>query len=361
VSAAPYTLSRKEGWRRWADAPARARPEPLTMGQLRRLGADARADYDDARHDWHANFGTIRTPQLAATVAELDGIVASNRQDPDRVRGAAVIDALPGLGKTTIANCFARDYDRVQRRRLGAVTDAGHERLPVFRVGLTSRTTLRTLNRMICEFYGHPGVVRASAAQLASFAVDCVLSCETRIGIIDDLHFIDPHHRDGIEVSNHLKWLANELPVTFLFAGVGLAERRLFSEGLTGDSAVMAQTARRWTRLELPPFHLHDRAGRAQWRSLVKATERQLVLTEARPGMLTGLDSYLFARSSGHIGSFITLIIRGCYKAIRTGTERLDEALLDTVRIDEASETARPRPQTTGTSRARHSTAEKGR
>jgi AAA domain len=94
--------------------------------------------------------------------------VATNRQDPDRVRGAAVIDALPGLGKTTIANTFTRDFDRAQRRRHGDLTDDGHERLPVFRVGLTSRTTLRTLNRMICEFYGHPGTDRAPAAQLAS-------------------------------------------------------------------------------------------------------------------------------------------------------------------------------------------------
>jgi len=47
------------------------------------------------------------------------------RQDPDRVRGAAVIDALPGLGKTTIANTFARDFDRNQRRRLGDLTDRG--------------------------------------------------------------------------------------------------------------------------------------------------------------------------------------------------------------------------------------------
>ena len=337
----PYTLSRKEGWRRWVDAAARVRPEPLTRQQLRWLGVDARDDYNDARHDWHANFGTIKTPQLAAIHDELDQIVATNRQDPDRVRGAAVIDALPGLGKTTIANTFARDFDRAQRRRLGDLTDEGHERLPVFRVGLTSRTTLRTLNRMICEFYGHPGTDRANAAQLASFAVDCVLSCHTRIGIIDDLHFIDPNRRDGVEVSNHLKWLANELPVTFLYAGVGLAERRLLAEGLTGDSAVMAQTARRWTRLELPPFHLHDGAGRRHWRSLLKATERQLVLAGARAGMLTELDGYLFARSSGHIGSFMTLITRGCYKAIRTGAEELTETLLDSIRIDEASEAAR--------------------
>ncbi|SCL17755.1 TniB family NTP-binding protein [Micromonospora inyonensis] len=342
-----YTLSRKEGWRRWVDAAARVRPDPLTAGQLRRLGTDARADYDDARHDWHANFGTIKTPQLAGIHDELDQIVATNRQDPDRVRGAAVIDALPGLGKTTIANTFARDFDRAQRRRHGERTNAGHERLPVFRVGLTSRTTLRTLNRMICEFYGHPGTDRANAAQLASFAVDCVLSCHTRVGIIDDLHFIDPNRRDGVDVANHLKWLANELPVTFVYAGVGLAERRLLAEGLTGDSAVMAQTARRWTRLELPPFQVAGQAGRRHWRSLLKATERQLVLADARPGMLSDLETYLFARSSGHIGSFITLITRGCYKAIRSGEETLDQALLDTIRIDEASEAARHQLQAT--------------
>lgn len=121
------------------------------------LGEDARQDYAEARHDWDANFGILKTPQLAGIHEELDQIVATNRQDPDRVRGAAVIDALPGLGKTTIANSFARGFDRTQIRRHGERTGEGHERLPVLRVGLTSKTTLRTLNRMICEFYGHPG------------------------------------------------------------------------------------------------------------------------------------------------------------------------------------------------------------
>jgi hypothetical protein len=335
-----YSLSRKEGWRRWADAPSRTRPQRLTATELAALSEDAREEYDEARHDWHANFGILKTPQLADIHDELDQIVATNRQDPDRVRGAAVIDALPGLGKTTIANTFARDFDRRARRRGGPLTDDGHERLPVFRVGLTSRTTLRTLNRMICEFYGHPGSERASAAQLAVFAVDCVLSCDTRLGIIDDLHFIDLNRRDGVEVSNHLKWLANELPVTFVYAGVGLAERRLFAEGLAGESAALAQTARRWTRLELPPFLVDTDAGRAHWTNLLKATERQLVLAGAHPGMLSGIGDYLFARTTGHIGSFMTLITHGCYKAIRRGHERLDTTLLDTIRIDEASEAA---------------------
>jgi len=339
--SALYSLSRKEGWRRYVQTPARERPDQRSAVELARVSDEAREDYNEARHDWHANFGILRTPQLAAIHDELEQIVASNRQDPDRIRGAAVIDALPGLGKTTIANVFARDFERTQIRRHGPLTDEGHERLPVFRVGLTSKTTLRTLNRMICEFYGHPGTERANAAQLASYAVDCVLSCETRIGIIDDLHFINPSHRDGLAVSNHLKWLANELPITFLYAGVGLAERRLFAEGLFGDNAALAQTGRRWTRLELPPFQIATDEGRHHWRGLLKATERQLVLAHNHPGMLVDHADYLFERTSGHIGSFITLITRGCYKAIRTGQEQLTIGLLGTVRIDEASEQAR--------------------
>ncbi|MFF0458422.1 AAA family ATPase [Nocardia africana] len=333
-----YSLSRKEGWRRFVDTPPRTRPDALSAAELKALGSDARADYDDARHDWHANFGTIATPQLRTIRDELALIVASNRQDPDRVRGAAVIDGFPGLGKTTIANLFARDFHRQALRRHGELTDEGHEHIPVFRVGLSSNTTLRTLNRMICQFYGHPASDRGSAAALAANALDCVLSCQTRVGIIDDIHFINQNSRDGLAVSNHLKWLANELPVTFIYAGVGLGERRFFDEGLSGASAALAQTARRWTRFEVGAFG-RDR----HWRALIKAIEGQLVLVRLEAGQLRELDRYLFTRTGGHIGSLMTLITRGCFKAITTGTETLTAALLDTVRIDEASEKARNR------------------
>ncbi len=50
---------------------------------------------------------------------------------------------------------------------------------------------------------------------------------------------------------------------------------------------------------------------------------------------------YLFGRTSGHIGSFVTPITRGCYKAICSGEDKLTTGLLDGVRIDEASEKAR--------------------
>lgn len=53
------------------------------------------------------------------------------------------------------------------------------------------------------------------------------------------------------------------------------------------------------------------------------------------------LGDYLYARSTGHFASLMTLINRGCWRAIHTGSERLTGELLDEVRNDEGAERAR--------------------
>jgi hypothetical protein len=338
--------SRKAGWREYVDGEPRVRPDRRSMAQLQALSDSARDDYNEARHDWHPNIPIIETPQLAYLHGEIDQIVGSNRHDAGRIRGVVAIDALPGLGKSTIAETFGRALDRAEMRRHGPLTGDGHERLPVFRVGLTAGTTVRTLSEMICRFYAHPAVTsarhRLSADRLVGFALDCVLSCDTVLGIIDDIHFIDPRRKDGLDVTNHLKFLNSEFPITFIYAGVDLTgKKRFFGEGGSGAQAIYAQTGRRWTRLEVPPFEIDTETGRQHWQSLLKATEQQIVLARARPGMLIEISDYLFERSTGHIGSFFSLIDRGCYKAIKTGDERLTRDLLDGVRNDEASENAR--------------------
>jgi hypothetical protein len=156
------------------------------------------------------------------------------------------------------------------------------------------------------------------------------------------VHFLDVTRRDGREVANHFKWLASVFPVTFLFVGVGLRARGLLDEGLAGADAAYSQTARRWNVLTIDPFEITTSAGQRIWRQLLLGIERELILARSWRGMIASdLPEYLFARSSGHFASLMSLISRGCYRAVRTGAESLTTALLDAVRIDQAAEDAR--------------------
>ena len=341
------TLARKEGWRRFVNTPARIPPEPLTRSELETLGDNAFEEYNRQRREWHANLGPIKTPQLAALHEDLWDIVDSNAQDGDKAKGAVAIDAFPGLGKTTSVLAFAREYHRREIKTLGETTDSGHERWPVCRVGLTGNTGMKEFNRAMLEFFAHPGAWRGTAADYVRRALDCVLSCEVRVLVIDDLHFLRWRNTAGVEISNHFKYIANEFPVTLVFVGVGLAARGLFSEGHFYEDAVIAQTGRRTTKLDMRPFVIDTDEGRREWRQLLLAVEQRIVLADKHPGMLADdLSDYLFARSTGHIGSLMTLINRGCQRAVRTGAERLTRELMDLVKNDAASEKARQELET---------------
>ncbi len=117
-----------------------------------------------------------------------------------------------------------------------------------------------------------------------------------RLLVIDDLHFLRWGRTNDLEVSNHFKYIANEFPVTLLMVGVGLAAKGLFSEGNSFDDAPLAQTGRRTTPLDMQPFRIDTEQHRRQWRQLLLAIERKLVLAERFPGMLADeLSDYLFA------------------------------------------------------------------
>jgi hypothetical protein len=343
VEERDWNPSAKAGWFAMAEAPPRTCPPLLTAEEAAALPADGRRRYDQARAAWHANLGPIRTPQVDAVFEALEEICGSNLQDGDKVRPAAVLDALPGLGKTTAALAFGRWFHREQIDQHGPQVQAGDgtwQRIPVAYLGLTSHTTMRSLNAMLCRFYGLPE--RGNADVLAHRAAECVACCKTRLVIVDDVHFLDISRRDGREVANHFKWLANVFPVTFLFAGVGLRARGLLDEGLAGADAAFSQTARRWNVLSIDPFEIRTQAGQRTWRKLLLGIERELVLAGSWRGMIAGdLTEYLFARSTGHFASLMSLISRGCYRAVRTGAESLTAGLLDAVRIDQAAEDAR--------------------
>jgi len=336
------TLARKEGWAAFVNAVPRQRPESLTRSAIRALGDAAANDYNLRRREWHANLGPLKTPQLAALHEDLWDILDSNLQDGDKAKGAVAIDSAAGLGKTTAALAFGKDLHLREVAERGPRTAEGDERWPVCRVGLTGNTTMKDFNLAMLEFFAHPGVTRGTAAQYIRRALDCVLLCDVRLLIVDDLHFLRWRLSSGVEISNHLKYIANEFPVTLLLIGVGLEAGGLLSEGRSYSDAVLAQTGRRTTVLDIRPFLVSTEEGRREWRQLLLAIEERLVLADTTPGMLAEhLSDYLYARSTGHIGSLMTLINRGCQRAVRTGTERLTASLLDNVKNDAAAEKAR--------------------
>jgi hypothetical protein len=44
---------------------------------------------------------------------------------------------------------------------------------------------MRDFNRAMLEFFAHPGTMRGTAAEFARRALDCVLSCQVRLLIVD--------------------------------------------------------------------------------------------------------------------------------------------------------------------------------
>ncbi|WP_245560508.1 MULTISPECIES: AAA family ATPase [Nocardia] len=154
-------------------------------------------DYNRRRRGWHANLGRLRTPQLAELHEQLWDIVDSNAQDGDKAKGAVGIDAFPGLGKTTSVLAFAKELHRREITEGGDRTTSGHQRWPACRVGLTGNTGMREFNRAMLKFFAHPCTERGSAAQFAGRALDRVLSCETRLLVADDLHFLRMNATSG--------------------------------------------------------------------------------------------------------------------------------------------------------------------
>lgn len=341
------SLSTYEGWNDFAERPPRTRPAALSREQRAALSTQERVGYDLARRQWHANI-LLRTRQVQEIELQLGDILDSNLQDTDRVKSAAAIDAPPALGKSTVVNNFGRVFHQQRIAEAGEWLDQDRDvrHLPVCHVTLTGRPTIKGLHMMILGFYAHPataGILHRSMAgrDLARAAAECIERHDTRLVIVDDLHFLRMNTRDGVEVANQLKWLSNEYNATFLFAGVALRKRGLVGEGQTGEGAAMAQTFRRWTVLSLEPFTLTHKRGRDEWDRLLFGIDQALVLTDGRDGMLVDLSRYLFARTTGNIGSLMDLIRRGASRAIRTGRERIDRELLDDIRIDEGAETER--------------------
>ncbi len=324
--AADNPLTTKEGWRRFVNTEP-APPALLPARALTALSAAERAAYDDARIGYHACLPLVNTPVIRQVISTSRLLIQLNRHQVSARRGA-VISGASGTGKTTALSQLGRAHDLAARKR----HPPDPHRLPVVYITVPPAATPRMIAVEFARFFGLPAARSANLTDVTNAVCATAARTSVDLVLVDEIHNISLATRAGAEVSDTLKYFAERLPATFVYAGLDVDETGLFA-GTRGR-----QIAGRFTLIPARPFDYGTAEQRGTWQSLVASMETSLRLHHHRPGTLTGLGEYLFGRTGGMIGSLSQLVRGAAILAIQDGTEQITRELLDPVPVDHAAQ-----------------------
>ena len=337
-------LTTKEGWRRFVDRQPSVPDQhnPATVELLTPAEQDA---YEEMRRAYHADLPLANTPIIQKVIATARLVVQLNRNQVSARRGV-IVSGASGTGKTTALTQLGRTHERHTRRR----HPSDRHRLPVLYVTVPPAATARMLAVEFARFLGLSFTSRANITDIVDAVCHTAARTKVELVLVDELHNLNLATRAGAEVSDQLKYFAERLPATFVYAGIDVEAAGLFA-GVRGR-----QIAGRFTVIPASPFAYGTTEQRTQWRALVATMESTLRLHKHRPGSLVALDEYLYRRSGGMIGSLSQLIRGAAILAIEDGSERITRELLELVPVDYAAERAdtsratrgRPRKQAAG-------------
>ena len=324
-------LTTKEGWRRFVAH----KPQPPALhsaAELARLSPAERSDHDEARRDYHADLPLVNTPTIQKVISTSRLLMQLNRNQVSARRGV-IISGASGTGKTTALTQLGRTHERHTRKRY----PGDRHRLPVLYVTVPPAATARMLAVEFARFLGLEFTGRANITDIVNAV--CATAAHTRVELVcvDELHNLNLATRSGAEVSDQLKYFAERVPATFIYAGIDVEAQGLFA-GVRGR-----QIAGRFTVIPAAPFAYGTGEQREQWRALIATLESMLRLHWHRAGGLVKLDEYLYRRSGGMIGSLSQLVRGAAILAIDDGREQITKDQLDIVPVDYAAERANTR------------------
>jgi hypothetical protein len=339
-----HTLTTKEGWQRFVDEGRtddleEARTNDARGGTDRAAGAGSvtaagpgEAEWLHARLDYHARLVVVTTPTIRTVIHLGRRLVLLNRhQHSAGARRGLVVTGLPGTGKTTAITELGRAHElRVRRRSPAAV-----QRLPVVYVTVPPKATPRMLAVEFARFLGLPVTRSMNQSDVTSAVCQVLGTLHTDLVLVDELHNLNLHTHGGADVSDQLKYLAERISATFVYAGIDLAAVGMFS-GIRGR-----QIAGRFIAITTGPLPYGTGEQRQQWRRLLATLEGTLRLGAHRPGTFVRLDRYLYERTGGMIGSLLHLVRAAAIDAILDSSERITRASFDAVVLDHAAEQAR--------------------
>ncbi len=328
-----FPLTTREGWQQFTDTEP-TEPKLLSGSDLGLLGDADRMTYDHDRADYHSRLIVVATPVIKQVYATGRRLVLLNRHQISARRGLIVTGAA-GTGKTTAVTQLGRNHELLLRHRLGRQAVTG--RMPVVYVTVPPAATPKMLASEFARFAGVPVRRSQNQADITNSVCDVLARLGVDLVLVDEIHNLNLATRVGADASDQLKYLAERIPATFIYAGVNVEGSGLFA-GTRGQ-----QIAGRFGVITCQAFPYGTAAQRQQWQALIATLEQSLRLHRHQPGQLLRLDAYLHERTDGMIGSLSHLIRGAAVEAILDGTEKITQETLDRVGLDHAAETTRTR------------------
>ncbi|MEU4499624.1 ATP-binding protein [Streptomyces sp. NPDC023998] len=321
---AQLQLTTLEGWRDFVtDAPSP--PTLLTEHQYLALTETERALDDEDRIDHHARTQVVATPTIRHIVTCGRRQVLMNRNERGARRGL-LVSGPAGTGKSIAITQLGLSHELVDRARHPGITD----RIPTLYVTVPPAATARMIAAEFARFLGLPVRARLNMTDIIEAVVGVLIDARCSLVLVDEVHNISLATRNGAEVSDTLKYFAERIPATFVYAGLDLDQKGLL-EGTRG-----AQIAGRFTLIRTAPFPLGD-----DWSSLVATLEDTLLLRRHQPGSLRRLDDWLHTHTGGMIGALSHAIRGAAIDAVLTSTEKITKARIEAIPLDFAAESDR--------------------
>jgi Bacterial TniB protein len=309
------------GWRRFVDSPP-ASLNLLSDDEWHRLTTAERAGYDDARINYHSELVVVATSTVRDVARQGRLLTLLNRREISARRGL-IVSGLQTTGKSTALKELGRTHELMIRDR-----HPGSDRIPVVYVTTPPKGSPRKLAMEFARFLGLPALRRSYNATDISDAV-CQILIDARVDLVlvDEIHNLNLATSAGEDMSDHLKYFAEHLPATFVYAGINVERSGLFT-GVRGK-----QIAGRCVLVNTGPFPLQQ-----EWAGLVATLETALRLHRHELGTLAGMGRYLHQRTGGMIGSLSHLIRAAALTAVLDGTEAITRGLLDKISVDHAAQ-----------------------
>ena len=342
------------GWRQWRLTRHAFVPAPrLSLADYRRLSPRKRQLHDLHRAATHANLPLQDTPMSLAVTRIMRSRLQTNAlKHKPTTRPGLMITGGGYQGKTETACEIAAAFedawlDLHHQLNPNAVAGTRDLHAPVAYVQTPVTAKPKSTCKAILGFYGAdtknmdlPDLVRQVAASISDHGTKALL--------LDDITRLRMHRADDQDVLDLIRAFMS-MHVTLVLIGVDIPGSGLLREGRhdprtgqwtfppsrhAGARVLEAtQTERRFDVIELDRFRYDTPPRITAWTRHLAGIEQQLRLMDAGPGMLTDgvMPEYLYRRTDGVVGLLERLIEDGCREAIDTGTERLTQALLDTV------------------------------